>query len=90
MKQRITITLSEDLLDKIDETIDHHTTRNRSQAIESVLRQTLKPRLQTAVILAGGGGTRLWPKSRKKTPKHLLKLFGEKSLLKLKIILIFI
>ena len=36
-----------------------------------------------AVILAGGGGTRLWPKSRKKTPKHLLKLFGEKSLLKL-------
>ncbi len=36
-----------------------------------------------AVILAGGGGTRLWPKSRKKTPKHLLKLFGEKSLLRL-------
>ncbi len=36
-----------------------------------------------AVILAGGGGTRLWPKSRKKTPKHLLKLFGDKSLLRL-------
>lgn len=36
-----------------------------------------------AVILAGGGGTRLWPKSRQKSPKHLLKLFGDKSLLRL-------
>lgn len=36
-----------------------------------------------AVILAGGGGTRLWPKSRQKTPKHLLKLFGKDSMLQL-------
>lgn len=36
-----------------------------------------------AVILAGGGGTRLWPKSRRKHPKHLLKLFGEKTLLEI-------
>lgn len=36
-----------------------------------------------AVILAGGGGTRLWPKSRKKTPKHLLKLFDNVSLLQI-------
>lgn len=36
-----------------------------------------------AVIIAGGSGTRLWPKSRKKTPKHLLNLFGSGSLLKL-------
>jgi mannose-1-phosphate guanylyltransferase len=35
-----------------------------------------------AVILAGGGGTRLWPKSRKKLPKHLLKLFGKETLLR--------
>lgn len=35
------------------------------------------------VILAGGGGTRLWPKSRKKSPKHLLKLTGEKTMLQL-------
>jgi len=33
-----------------------------------------------AVILAGGGGTRLWPKSRKKTPKHLLKLYGKRTM----------
>ncbi|MBI2601100.1 mannose-1-phosphate guanylyltransferase [Candidatus Daviesbacteria bacterium] len=35
-----------------------------------------------AVILAGGGGTRLWPKSRKNHPKHLLKLVGKKTLLR--------
>lgn len=33
-----------------------------------------------AVIMAGGGGTRLWPISRKKHPKHLLPLLGEDSL----------
>jgi len=33
-----------------------------------------------AVIMAGGGGTRLWPVSRKKHPKHLLPLLGEHSL----------
>jgi mannose-1-phosphate guanylyltransferase len=33
-----------------------------------------------AVILAGGGGTRLWPISRKKHPKHLLPLLGKRTL----------
>jgi len=34
-----------------------------------------------AVILAGGFGTRLWPLSRKKTPKQFLKLTSEFTLL---------
>jgi mannose-1-phosphate guanylyltransferase len=33
-----------------------------------------------AVIMAGGGGTRLWPISRKKHPKHVLPLLGEHTL----------
>src|SRR3990172_12919585 len=33
-----------------------------------------------ALILAGGGGTRLWPKSRDKTPKQFLKLFKNETL----------
>jgi len=33
-----------------------------------------------ALIVAGGGGTRLWPRSRNKTPKQFLPLFGGKTL----------
>jgi mannose-1-phosphate guanylyltransferase len=33
-----------------------------------------------ALILAGGGGTRLWPRSRQKTPKQFLKLFDNQTL----------
>ncbi|MBT4124302.1 MAG: NTP transferase domain-containing protein [Candidatus Pacebacteria bacterium] len=36
-----------------------------------------------AVILAGGGGTRLWPKSRTKTPKQFLKLVGQKTMIQI-------
>jgi mannose-1-phosphate guanylyltransferase len=33
-----------------------------------------------AVIMAGGGGTRLWPLSRKAKPKQMLQLIDERSL----------
>lgn len=38
-----------------------------------------------AVIFAGGVGTRLWPLSRKKSPKQFEKIVGEKSMLQLTI-----
>src|SRR5439155_1476718 len=34
-----------------------------------------------AVVMAGGSGTRLWPLSRRRTPKQLLPLTGDTSLL---------
>ncbi len=37
---------------------------------------------RVAVIMAGGGGVRLWPLSNLQTPKHMLPLFSTKSLLK--------
>ena len=37
----------------------------------------------TFLIMAGGSGERLWPLSTKKKPKQLLKVFSEKSLIRL-------
>jgi mannose-1-phosphate guanylyltransferase len=34
-----------------------------------------------AVIMAGGSGTRFWPKSRRRSAKQVLRLFGERSLI---------
>lgn len=36
-----------------------------------------------AVIMAGGGGTRLWPLSRQARPKQMVRLGGERSLFQL-------
>lgn len=37
--------------------------------------------MRHALIMAGGSGTRLWPLSRRKRPKQLLRLFDNQSLL---------
>ena len=34
-----------------------------------------------AVVMAGGSGTRFWPKSRRNRPKQLLKLYGDATML---------
>ena len=34
-----------------------------------------------ALIMAGGSGTRFWPRSRKKHPKQLLKIHGESTMI---------
>ena len=40
----------------------------------------MKDKNYYAVIMAGGGGTRLWPLSRRKRPKQLLKLIDDTSM----------
>src|SRR4051794_31660667 len=34
-----------------------------------------------AVVMAGGSGTRFWPKSRRDRPKQLLRLYGDATML---------
>ncbi|HEX3015987.1 MAG TPA: mannose-1-phosphate guanylyltransferase [Desulfobacteria bacterium] len=45
-------------------------------------RKNLVRRDTYAVIMAGGTGTRFWPKSRLNRPKQMLKFFGGESLLR--------
>jgi NDP-sugar pyrophosphorylase family protein len=56
-KSRLTITLSQDLLKNVDATIDEQLIRNRSQAIEHLLLQSLGKKVSTAIILTGGSQT---------------------------------
>lgn len=51
---RLTITLPPNLVRRVNSLITSANLRNRSQAIEYLISQSLKPKLNTAVILAGG------------------------------------
>ena len=46
-----------------------------------MLREKVDVMKIVPVILAGGTGTRLWPRSRTSLPKQFLNLFGDRSLL---------
>jgi len=52
-KHRITISLSDTTVKKVDQLIDKKKIRNRSHAIEHLIQKSLLPSLKTAIILAG-------------------------------------
>ncbi|MCX8189848.1 MAG: sugar phosphate nucleotidyltransferase [Candidatus Diapherotrites archaeon] len=53
-RTRTTISISEDILSKVDSLVDGLSIRSRSQAVEYVLTKALSDKLSTALVLAGG------------------------------------
>ncbi len=75
-RDRLTITLRKDILKKVDSIIDKTTIRNRSHAIETLLTRAIAPKIESAVILAGGEGIKLRPVTYE-IPKSLLPIHGK-------------
>lgn len=74
-KARITITIREDLLRRVDDLIDGRKIRNRSHAVETIISQVVSPSLSHAVVLAGGSGVNMRPFTYE-MPKAMLPVNG--------------
>lgn len=78
-RERVTITIRQDLLRALDNTIDHQRVRNRSHALEVVLARSLDTETKQAVILASGEGVKMRPFTYE-VPKPLIPV-NDKPLL---------
>lgn len=71
---RITVSLNKELADQVDELIDGVRIRNRSHAVESLIKESLgQARVRHAVILAGGDDVR----NRLPAIRHFLSTLSE-------------
>ncbi len=75
MKDRLTITLDREILEKIDATIDGINVRNRSHAIEHLLEAALNQNAPRKAVILAGGNTVKGPNGY--VPKPMLLLNGK-------------
>jgi NDP-sugar pyrophosphorylase family protein len=74
MKERITLTIEKEILERVDKSVNGTDVKNRSHAVELLLIKAFgenKP--SKAIILAGGKGTRLKPMTNF-LPKPMLRI----------------
>ncbi len=76
-KARVTITLTPNILSEVDKLVDGTDITNRSNAVETILRDHFKPAERPmAFVLAGGKGTRLRPLTYE-LPKAMIPIKGK-------------
>lgn len=77
MKTRITITIDNELLKQVDEVARRENNGSRSFTVEKIIKERLSPYARkTAIILAGGRGTRLRPLTYE-LPKPMMTIRGK-------------
>ena len=77
MRERLTITLKNELLEALDAAIDGQRLRNRSHAIEFFLSKSLGNKAVKVLILAGGKPADFGSKHGGKLPKAMVKIAGK-------------
>jgi NDP-sugar pyrophosphorylase family protein len=60
-RERVTVTIRQDLLRSLDGMVDHQRIRNRSHALEVILGRSFGTDIKQAVILASGEGVNMRP-----------------------------